>query len=524
MSTGKTVAAALALAMAAKLFAACTSTSIDNSSTDALDPVTATTAPGTTSSAPGSTSTSEQSDDSSVGDAEQAAADGDGGETGDLGLSYVADVMPVLERNCVSCHSASGPGTAHVRLETAAQVASLAEFIATEIEDRRMPPWRLSGLEEVAYRYRPAITDDDRQLIVDWATQGAPLDVADDTPLIARTETHRAVNPDVVLRPQTAYPGSTRLDDYRCQIVDPDVDDTTWIKAIEVLPDQEANLHHGIVFKLFSDVRSRAEQLDGQDGKPGWSCPTVPLLAIPLPQLAGWAPGTGPIVLPEGVGIEMEPGDAFVVQWHYHYDSGPVEDNSGLALELVSPQLLAENGGRLESLRSLQLFGPVEIPCSDTESGPLCDRDRALERVRDEFGEQAAGIPGFVNRICGVSPATYADMTDGNVTSSCDLPAPNGQVVSVWPHMHELGAAYRLTLNPGTAGEKVLIDIDRWDFQWQTGYYPDELLTLANGDTLRMECTWDRSLWPEDVESRYVVWAEGTHDEMCYTSLSYRKN
>jgi hypothetical protein len=27
-------------------------------------------------------------------------------------------------------------------------------------------------------------------------------------------------------------------------------------------------------------------------------------------------------------------------------------------------------------------------------------------------------------------------------------------------------------------------------------------------------------LWPAGLESRYVVWAEGTQDEMCYTAIA----
>ena len=86
--------------------------------------------------------------------------------------------------------------------------------------------------------------------------------------------------------------------------------------------------------------------------------------------------------------------------------------------------------------------------------------------------------------------------------------------------MHELGTTYRLTLNPDTPDERILIDMDRWNFEWQLGYYPDEELVFEPGDELRLECGWDRALWPADEESRYIVWAEGTADEMCYTAVA----
>ena len=218
----------------------------------------------------------------------------------------------------------------------------------------------------------------------------------------------------------------------------------------------------------------------------------------------------------------MDAGDVFVVQWHYHYDGEPLPDNSGIAVELVSDEEVAAAGGTLDEVRHPQLLAPVEIPCASHESGPLCDRDAALARLGEEFGVESALLPIFINQRCGVTPDDFAHFTEGIAQSSCDVSAPTGQVISMLPHMHELGTTYRLTLNPDTPDEEILIDIDRWDFQWQLGYHPAEPLFFEEGDTLRVECGWDCALWPAGLESRYLVWAEGTNDEMCFTNLTVR--
>ena len=44
---------------------------------------------------------------------------------------------------------------------------------------------------------------------------------------------------------------------------------------------------------------------------------------------------------------------------------------------------------------------------------------------------------------------------------------------------------------------------------------------MKAGDTIRVECSWDRSLMP-NPEPRYVTWAEGTEDEMCYSAVTSR--
>ena len=440
-----------------------------------------------------------------------------------LGISFGSDVQPVLEANCVSCHSGTGPGTTHLEMATAGDVASIAEYVAFRVEEKQMPPWPLTGLQEVSYKYDLSMSDEDRQVIIDWAAGGGTLDIDAETALTASTQAFPPIDEDVILTPDVPYPGSDKLDDYRCRVVDPELTTSEWITSMEVRPDETRVLHHGLIFRANADERAVATELDGSDGQPGWPCQTIPRLGGGmLEQVGGWAPGTGPITMPEGAGLAMSPGDFMVIQWHYHYDGEAFPDNSGVALEYASDEELAAAGGSLDPVYNHVLFGPVEIPCASYESGPLCDRDAAMARVAQEFGFESTLIPTFVNRQCGVSEEDFAEFTEGIASSSCDLPAPTGEIVSIWPHMHELGTTYRLTLNPDTPDEKILIDMDQWNFEWQLGYYPEETMSFESGDRLRVECGWDRALWPAGIESRYVLWAEGTQDEMCYTGIALR--
>jgi hypothetical protein len=67
----------------------------------------------------------------------------------------------------------------------------------------------------------------------------------------------------------------------------------------------------------------------------------------------------------------------------------------------------------------------------------------------------------------------------------------------------------------------VLLDIPVWNFAWQLSYSPVETLRVERGDVIRVTCTWDRGQRHE-TEPRWIVFAEGTEDEMCYTSLTVR--
>lgn len=436
-------------------------------------------------------------------------------------ISFGSDVQPILEENCVSCHSDNGPGTPHLEMQTAADVASIADFIAFRVDERQMPPWPISPLTEIAFEYDLSMTDADRQVIIDWEAAGAPLDVDDSATLTASNVTYSPIDADVVLTAAEAYPGADALDDYRCQVYDPEVATNQWVTGIDVRPDETQVLHHAVIFFATSEQRKIADEKDGADGRPGWTCQTIPRLGTGgLVSAGAWAPGSNPLVAPENAGWVLDPGDFVVVQWHYHYDGVALADNSGLGLQFASAEQVAAAGGDFRPVDTEVLLGPVEIPCATFESGPLCDRDAAIERIGREFGVESMFIPDFVNARCGVGPEDFADMVNGFASSSCDYNPPDGEIINIWPHMHELGTTYRMTLNPDTPEAKVLVDIDRWNFDWQMSYDPIDMLMFAPGDTLRIECGWDRSLWPAGVESRYVVWAEGTQDEMCYTSLA----
>jgi hypothetical protein len=87
-------------------------------------------------------------------------------------------------------------------------------------------------------------------------------------------------------------------------------------------------------------------------------------------------------------------------------------------------------------------------------------------------------------------------------------------------HMHLLGRSISIVANAGTARARTILDIPVWDFDDQSTRPLDKTLTLRQGDTITVTCTHDpglRALLPSmsDTPPRYVVWGEGTTDEMC---------
>ena len=86
--------------------------------------------------------------------------------------------------------------------------------------------------------------------------------------------------------------------------------------------------------------------------------------------------------------------------------------------------------------------------------------------------------------------------------------------------MHLLGTAITVDVNVGTPGQRRILDVPVWDFDDQGAVSLAEPAPVGPGDSLTVTCTHDqglRDLLPalRDVPERYVVWGEGTTDEMC---------
>jgi mono/diheme cytochrome c family protein len=448
--------------------------------------------------------------------------------TADTKVSFSKEILPILQNNCASCHTGSGPGVAHLNLASAEEAAARATDISGIVSARAMPPWP-AGNGALKFKGDRRLTDAELAAIDAWEKGGASLDVPSATPLAA---TKRVVTPlrrDAVIKGQP-YKGSTALsDEYRCQIYDPKLTNPSFLRGMDMEADQTRVVHHGLLFHGRAGTRAQAEALDAAQPGSGWTCFGLPSLGSApgddLSQIMSWGPGQAPSLLPADTGVAMEAGDYFVMQIHYHYQQTTEQlppDESSLVVDFADDATIAAGGGKLAPVSLTLYLGPAEIPCSTNQVGPLCDRSAAVAKLVESYGPFAGFLADGLVAGCGANLPDFATMTSGVASSKCDLPAAPGEIISIWGHEHELGATFRMTLNPGKPDEKVLLDIPRWAFEWQLNYSPVDKVVLKPGDTIRVECSWDRSRAASGKDPRYIVWAEGTNDEMCFSQIITR--
>jgi hypothetical protein len=321
-------------------------------------------------------------------------------------------------------------------------------------------------------------------------------------------------------------------DDYRCFLVDPHLTSDTFITGAEVIPGQPAIVHHAILFRVAPSQISAAKAHDAVTPGRGWTC--FGNSALPnggagvsavntldsAPWLAAWAPGGGESVFARGTGIRLGAGSQIVLQVHYNLlalDKATGPDATTVRLRL------APSSAKLQALQTMLLAGPVELPCTPQESGRLCERSAALLDLQSRFGPQAGTTVAGLQLLCGGSLVAPR----AGPTQRCSRTASQQMVVrAVAGHMHLLGRSISVTLNPGTARQRTLLNRKVWDFDNQRATALKHPVTVRPGDTLRVTCTHDaalRSMLPQlaDRPPRYVMWGEGTSDEMCLGIVLY---
>lgn len=424
--------------------------------------------------------------------------------------TYFQDVLPIVEANCVSCHTKGQIGYARYPLETHQDVIDHAEDIGFFVGVRYMPPWPPAG-DSPLFQHDRSLTESEVATIVVWAEAGAPPGQPVETvdaPLQYNPGELPSIREDLVLMPDGPFtPDDHEIDAYRCFLLDPGFTEDTFVTGYYLEPGAPSIVHHIIAYQANGRVREEALRKDAEDGQPGWDCYGGTTLQGGAggfsTSLGDWGPGTTPRPHAPGTGHLMPADSLIIMQVHYNLDAGSAPDQTKLILQL------AQEDETLQPLHTLPLLTPVEIPCPDGTDGDACSRDYALAHAD-------SGIAAWAAFRCQKSEEDYIIQPNGNILSFCDYTAfESGYIVRVAGHMHELGTSLRIDLNPD-GPHTTLLDIPEWDFDWQSDYLLTEPIYVERGDTVRLTCIWDNT----EVD-RYIVWGERTQDEMCLGRIIY---
>ncbi len=382
-------------------------------------------------------------------------------------VTYYGDVRPILAARCLSCHA--GDGIAPFALDSYEHVRSMASRIALATRERRMPPFLADGSGSCqTYATTRWMSEHELDVLDAWSAQGAPEgDPATPVPTVIAPPT--LTLPVVTLDIGVDYtPGTMRPDDYRCFLVDaPIAAGDYFVTGSEMHPGNARITHHAIVYAPISDAEAEAARmLDATEDGPGYTCfGGAGVRAMPV---ALWAPGAGATIYPTDTGVQLEGGRPLIIQIHYNTRAAPgTSDRSQFDLQTVTSGVTPA----------------YWVPIADT----------------------GLVLPPHMSSAGATRSAAVVDLTH----LTLDLHA-----YGTAPHMHTLGHSMQVSLTRDGGESECLVDLPRWDFNWQQAYFYEHPIPLAPTDLVTITCDFDTS-----SRSETTTWGEGTADEMCIDFL-----
>jgi hypothetical protein len=372
--------------------------------------------------------------------------------------TYYEDVAPILMENCANCHTPGG--IAPFPLLTYEDTAPLAALIKARTTAREMPPFNPSNCGHCnTFKDAHWLTTQQIATIAVWADGKAPAgDPAKAPPVPEPPQGLAGVN--LTLDTLVDYmPDIAKTDDYRCFVVDPGLVSDKFLTGYEVLPGNRQVVHHVIAHALDTAAADAAAVAkDDAEAGPGYTCYGGPGVTDSR-FVVGWAPGGRPTTLPAGTGLRLSAGRKVVIQIHYNLANGPMPDRTKIALTV------ADSIGK-EALISGVSAAPLVLPPG--------------QALVEQSGEMV--VPAQV---------------------------PLVKLWAVGPHMHTAGKTMRIEADhQGT--KTCLLDVQNWDFHWQSFWQYDTPIQVQGGDTIRITCGYDTT---GRVKPTYS--GEGTEDEMC---------
>jgi mono/diheme cytochrome c family protein len=443
------------------------------------------------------------------------------------------DVAPLFAGKCAGCHRTGG--IAPFSLTSARSAAPRAEAILAMTQRGAMPPWP-PGPDSPPYvgATQRILTSKEKDVIARWVRGGARIGGGGTIAPVRGGSS--APGTDLSLaptRPYIPHPAVGGLDDYHCFLLEPHLAQDAFVTSALIRPGRPDIVHHVILFEAEGANALEARKLNAASRGRGWTCFGGPGLSethptadaatsdrLGAPQWIGaWVPGHSTNDTPAGTGVFLHAGAAVVLQVHYNLMHRPRPDRSRAVLRVLP----ARTSG-LTALDTVLVPAPVELPCPQGTHSALCSRARALADEIHKYGQAAARIPSGLLYLCHKSLADYPQDAGAahDLSTSCDRTVTRPlRIYGVAGHMHLRGTDIRVDLNPGTLSAQTLLHIPHWDFHWQDAYYLKRPVNASPGDTIRVTCHFDNSpraqpiLRGKPLVPRYVLWGEGTTDEMC---------
>src|SRR5262245_44924420 len=149
-------------------------------------------------------------------------------------ITFNKDVVPVLQKNCQTCHRAGG--VAPMSFTTFESTRPWAKAIKAAVLSRKMPPW-FADPHVGEFRNAPTMSQADIATLTAWVDSGAiEGNLADKPEAVQWTEGWR-IRPDVVASMNQPYRVTAKGDgEIKQFVIASPFKEDTWVTGIEIRP------------------------------------------------------------------------------------------------------------------------------------------------------------------------------------------------------------------------------------------------------------------------------------------------
>jgi hypothetical protein len=394
--------------------------------------------------------------------------------TGSQTVTFYKDALPVLQKNCQTCHrpGESGP----MSFLSYESTRPWAKAIKTAVLTKKMPPW-FADPHFGKFANDRSLAKADIDTLTAWADTGAQAGDPKDAPKpIDWVEGWRIGKPDQVISMPVAFnvPASGTID-YQYIVIPTGFTEDKYVQLAEARPGNPAVMHHIIAFirepgnpwlkdaqpgiPFVPRERERRAEADAKKGDK------------PRQQdggfgdfLAGYAPGTLPNIMKPGQAKLVKAGSDLVLQMHYTANGKATTDISRIGIVF------------------------------------------ATEKPTERILTLAAA-----NGTFAIPPGDPNYQVDSKFTLQDDA-----TLINFLPHMHFRGKSFEYRVIYPTGEKETLLDVPHYDFNWQLTYELAQPKLLPKGTVIECTAHFDNS--PNNPSNpdptKEVHFGEQTWEEM----------
>jgi len=387
-------------------------------------------------------------------------------------VTFHKDVVPVLQKRCQECHR---PGeAAPMSFVTYKDARPWAKAMKAAVLNKKMPPW-FADPAHGQFANDRSLTQQEIDILSAWADGGAKEGNAKDSPTpVTYAEGWTIGKPDAVFEmPQAVTVPAKGTVDYTWIVVPTNFTEDKWVEKIEVRPGAREVVHHIV---LMARAPGSGYMSKAQPGVPFAPPPGKPMKGEDKGRGIFYMLGGGvemvSVYVPGGVAYETKPGQARLLK---------------AGTDLIFQMHYTANGKEMKDQSRVGIVFAKEPP---------------KERVVNTF---------IANPLLRIPPG------EANAKVVAKIPVQEDVTLqSMFPHMHVRGKSmeYRATYPDGRT--EVLLNVPKYDFNWQLSYYLKEPKKLPKGTLMEVVAHFDNSPNnPHNPDPKQEVrWGEQTWEEM----------